>query len=473
MSDVAMLPVAVIGGGPVGLAAAAHLIARNIPVTIYEAGETAGASIRDWGHVWLFSPWRYNIDSASRDLLAPTGWREPDLEEFPTGNALLDDYVSRLATVPAIARVLRTGLRVTAITRAGLDKVTSKGRETRPFSVTLTDQNGNVTVEQARAVIDASGTWRQPNPLGANGFPAEGETQSRRIAYGIPDVLGRDRDAYAGRSVLVVGAGHSAANVLIDLVTLSESHPRTKASWATRSSNLLRVYGGGPADQLPARGDLGMSLKNLVANGQVALTTSFPVVKVSESADGVMLHADPASGLSPLGPFDRVVVATGQRPDISFLREIRLDIDPAIECAKALAPLIDPNLHSCGSVRPHGHRELAHPEAGFYTIGVKSYGRAPTFLLTTGYEQARSVVAAIAGDMAAADAVQLVLPETGVCSGPGLAAAGTASAAGCCGGPAMQDASACCAADEEAKAAEKSGCGCSGAAAPRKETADA
>ena len=232
----------------------------------------------------------------------------------------------------------------------------------------------------------------------------------------------------------------------------------------------MRVYGGGPADQLPARGDLGASLKDLVASGKIALTAGFPVVKVSDAADGVIVHADPASGLPPLGPFERVVVATGQRPDFSFLREIRLNVDPALECAAALAPLIDPNVHSCGSVRPHGHRELSHPEPGFYTIGVKSYGRAPTFLLTTGYEQARSVVAAIAGDMAAADAVHLVLPETGVCSGPGLAA--NVAAQACCGGPAKVDASACCVADEEAKAAEESGCGCSSKAAARKETAD-
>jgi thioredoxin reductase len=468
MSETATYPVAVIGGGPVGLAAAAHLIARNIPVTIYEAGETAGATIRDWGHVSLFSPWRYNVDNASRALLAPAGWREPDPDEFPTGAEFLDNYVLPLARVPAMANALRTGSRVTAVTRAGVDKVTSKGREDRPFSITFTDKNGETGRAYARAVIDASGTWRQPNPLGADGMPAAGEMASTRIAYGIPDVLGRDRDTYASRSVLVVGAGHSAANALIDLVRLQHSHPQTKVAWATRSSNLLRVYGGGPADQLPARGDLGAALEDLVTSGKIALTTGFPVAKVSNFADHVTLHAD-ADRLPPLGPFERVIVATGQRPDFSFLREIRLDVDAALECARALAPLIDPNLHSCGSVRPHGYRELSHPEPDFYTVGVKSYGRAPTFLLVTGYEQARSVVAAIAGDRAAADDVNLVLPETGVCSGPGIAAGAITQA--CCGGPAKTDLSACCAADEEAKVAEKDGCRCSSSASQRKEAA--
>ena len=121
----------------------------------------------------------------------------------------------------------------------------------------------------------------------------------------------------------------------------------------------------------------------------------------------------------------------------------------------ALGPLIDPNEHSCGTVRPHGHRELAHPEPGFYTLGVKSYGRAPTFLMATGYEQVRSVVAKLAGDMQAAREVRLVLPETGVCSRP-LAP----DASNCCGGPAISDVDACCVADAQAKQDGKTGCGC-------------
>jgi cation diffusion facilitator CzcD-associated flavoprotein CzcO len=84
MAEQHNLPVAVIGGGPVGLAAAAHLIDRNIPVRVYEAGDTVGASVRDWGHVRTFSPWRYNIDAASRKLLQASQWREPALDAMPT-----------------------------------------------------------------------------------------------------------------------------------------------------------------------------------------------------------------------------------------------------------------------------------------------------------------------------------------------------------------------------------------------------
>ncbi len=155
-------------------------------------------------------------------------------------------------------------------------------------------------------------------------------------------------------------------------------------------------------------------------------------------------------------------MTTGFRPDLEMLREVRLELDPSLESSRALGPLIDPNVHSCGTVRPHGARELAHPEPDFFIIGMKSYGRAPTFLLATGYEQARSVAAELAGDHEAAARVELDLPETGVC---GLAEPSPAAAEGCCGGAPKENAAACCALDEEKKLAGEAGCGC-GAKSP-------
>jgi hypothetical protein len=125
-----------------------------------------------------------------------------------------------------------------------------------------------------------------------------------------------------------------------------------------------------------------------------------------------MVHA--ADGRSVT--VDRVIPATGFRPDLSILSELRLDLDPAVDAPKALGPLIDPDFHSCGTVPAHGAKILAQPEKDFYLAGMKSYGRAPTFLMATGYEQVRSIAAALAGDTAAADAMELELPETGVCS---------------------------------------------------------
>ena len=454
-------PIAVIGGGPVGLAAAAHLIARGLPVKIYEAGPAVGSNLRDWGHVRVFTPWRYCVDRAATALLAHRGWRMPDGDAFPTGGELVNAYLEPLAATPELTDVIETNARVTAISRHGLDKVVSRGREARPF-ILIVKVGDSIRRDLARAVVDASGTWATPNPLGASGLPAIGEAEfSDRIAYGVPDILDRDRHLYAGRKTLVVGSGHSAANALLELAQLAETEPRTSFLWATRSADLARIYSGGDADQLPARGELGANVRELVDQGRVEHMTGFAVLALKEERSAIVVEGETTKGVQWIGPVDRIIAATGQRPDVSLTRELRLDLDPWLESAKALGPLIDPNVHSCGSVPPHGHRELSHPEPGFYTVGVKSYGRAPTFLLLTGYEQVRSIAAAIDGDMAAADDVRLVLPETGVCST--RPASASSSSAGCCGGPAPARVDACCLADAQAKDLGKPGCGCEAA----------
>ena len=451
-------PIAVIGGGPVGLAAAAHLIARGLPVKIYEAGPAVGSNLRDWGHVRVFTPWRYCVDRAATALLARRGWRLPDADAFPTGGELVSAYLEPLAATPELTGVIETNARVTAISRRGLDKVVSRGREAQPF-ILIVKVGDSIRRDLARAVVDASGTWATPNPLGATGLPAVGEPEfSDRIAYGVPDILDRDRHVYAGRKTLVVGSGHSAANALLELAQLAETQPRTSFLWATRSADLARIYSGGDADQLPARGELGANIRELVDQGRVELVTGFAIFGLREQRGAIVVSGETAEGLRSIGPVDRIIAATGQRPDLSLTRELRLDLDPWLESTKALGPLIDPNVHSCGSVPPHGHRELSHSEPGFYTVGVKSYGRAPTFLLLTGYEQVRSIAAAIDGDMAAADDVRLVLPETGVCST--RPASASSSSAGCCGGPAPATVDACCLADAQAKDLGKPGCGC-------------
>jgi thioredoxin reductase len=452
------LPTAIIGGGPVGLAAAAHLIARGLPVRLYEAGPTVGANLSDWGHVRLFTPWRYCVDALATQLLARHGWWMPAGEAFPTGGDLVRDYIEPLAAVPEFAGVIETGARISAISRLGVDKVVSRDRDARPF-VLVVETAAGLRRDRARAVIDASGTWQTPNPLGAGGIPAEGEEAfADRISYGIPDVLGRSRKVYAGKTTLVVGSGHSAGNALLDLERLAREERGTTTIWATRTTDLARIYSGGDADQLPARGELGAEVRRLAESGRVKLVTGFSIVAIREVDGRIVVEGETAKGRRGMGPVDQIIAATGQRPNLSLTRELRLELDPWLESTRALGPLIDPNVHSCGSVPPHGHRELSHPERGFYTVGIKSYGRAPTFLLLTGYEQVRSVAAALAGDMEAADDVNLVLPETGVCTTRGQTL--EVSSAGCCSGPVPVEIDACCVADAEAKIAGKSGCGC-------------
>ena len=450
--------VAIIGGGPVGLAAAAHVMERGMTPIVLEAGPDAGHAIRQWRHVQLFSPWEYNVDKAAARLLAPTGWNSPDPAVYPTGAELLERYIEPLATRTPLREMIRTNSRVTAVGRAGFDKAKTKGREAAPFEIRYQNGKGPETL-RADAVIDASGMWATPNPAGAGGLPAIGEREAnKRIAYGMPDVLGQDRARYAGKIVAVLGAGHSAIGTLTDLTTLARQAPGTQAIWLLRGTDPAKAFGGGANDKLSARGELGAHFASLVASGQVQVEAGFPVAAISE-VDGRLRIATSSGCCARSLAVDELVVATGFRPDFSFLGEIRLRLDPAIEAPVALAPLIDPNEHSCGTVRPHGARELAQDDPGFYLAGIKSYGRAPTFLMMTGYEQVRSIAADIAGDKEAAARVELELPETGVCSRGGVE--GGSAAAACCGGPAKQDASACCADDEKAKQAGASGCGCS------------
>ena len=444
--------VAIIGAGPVGLAAAAHVLERGMSPIVLEAGPEAAHAVRQWQHVQLFSPWEYNVDKAAARLLAPTGWNSPDPQAYPTGGELIERYLTPLATRTSLRETIRTSSRVTAISRAGFDKAKTKGREQAPFEIRY--QNGRgPEVLQADAVIDISGTWFSPNPAGSNGLPAIGERErANRIAYGMPDVRGTERARYAGKTVAVLGAGHSALGTLIDLAQLADEVPGTQAIWLLRGTDPTKAFGGGRNDKLAARGQLGSTFAALVAAGKIKVETGFGVTHLSDSEGRLGISAGSRSVVA-----DELIVSTGFRPDLSFLSELRLRLDPAIEAPVALAPLIDPNEHSCGTVRPHGARELAHDEPGFYLAGMKSYGRAPTFLMMTGYEQVRSIAADIAGDKKAAARVELVLPETGVCTRAGVETAG----GGCCGGPAKEEPSACCAADETAKKAGRTGCGCS------------
>lgn len=433
------LPIAIIGAGPIGLAAAAQLLARGLEPLVLEAGPEVGHAVRAWGHVRMFSPWGFNTDTAARALLEAEGWSPPDPTQFPTGQELLARYLLPLAATAALRGRIRTGAKVVGVARRDFGRLRDgAARDATPFILHVQTEQGIEAIE-ANAVIDCSGTWHTPNPAGSHGLPTPGETQhAARIAYGIPDILGEARATYAGRETLVVGAGHSAMNAVLDLVELAKAAPGTRILWAFRRPLGAINFGGGARDGLAQRGALGARAQALVEEGAVTALAPFLIDRIDE-AEGALAISGRQEARAVTLRADRMIVATGFRPDLGFLREIRLALDPAVEATPALAPLIDPNLHSCGTVRPHGEAELRHPEAGFYIAGMKSYGRAPTFLLATGHEQVRSIAAHLAGDTVAARRVELVLPETGVCATDRAPARGECGATtapaprGCCG----------------------------------------
>ncbi|MGV9392602.1 NAD(P)-binding domain-containing protein [Streptomyces olivaceus] len=435
------LPVIVVGAGPAGLAAAAHLIERGIEPLVLEAGDKAGAAVREWSHVRLFSTWGEVVDPAAEKLLAPTGWTRPDPATYPSGGDWAEQYLQPLADT--LGDKVRTSATVTGVSRAGRDRIVDADREQQPFVVHVEYADGREERVLARAVIDASGTWATAGPAGGSGLPALGEKAAAdRITYRVPDLKNPAvRARYAGKRTAVVGSGASAFTALAYLDELAESEDGggTHAVWVLRRGISGSTFGGGTADQLPARGALGLAAKAAVDKGHADAVTGFRTEAFERDTDGrLVLMGEDGRRLEPV---DEVIVLTGFRPDLSFLSEIRLNLDERLQAPVELAPLIDPNQHSCGTVYPHGHRELSHPEPGVYLVGMKSYGRAPTFLAMTGYEQVRSVAAAIAGDLDSADRVELTLPETGVCGGAGLfdtPDAQQTDGGGCCAAPEPQ-----------------------------------
>lgn len=410
------LPVAIIGAGPVGLAAAAHLAKRGEAFILLEAGEQAGANILTWGHVRLFSPWRYNIDKAASVLLEQHGWQTPDLEALPTGKELVDRYLQPLADIPEIRPHVHFRTKVLSIGRKDIDKMKTANREQLPFIIHA-EKEDVLTTYEARAVLDASGTWGNPNPANSSGiWLKEEQSLQEQIFYGIPDISGKERERYANKRVAVVGGGHSAINALLDLAQLKEAHPETEIIWIMRRQRMEEAYGGEEKDALAARGALGSRIHQLVDAGKVTVFTPFLIQNVKKSMNKIEVIGSQNGKERIIADVDEIIVNAGNRPDLMMVREIRTWIDAAVESVEALAPLIDPNIHSCGTVRPHGEKELRHAEKDSYIVGAKSYGRAPTFLMATGYEQVRSVAAHLAGDEEAAKKIELDLPETGVCS---------------------------------------------------------
>lgn len=419
------LPVVVIGAGPQGLAAAAHLLERGLQPIVLEAGTGPASAVAEWGHVRLFSAWPELVDAASARLLEATGWQRPGTG-YPTGAEWIEGYLAPLAT--ALGDRVRYDARVVAVSRKGRDRLVDADRAAQPFTVHVADAHGRESRLEARAVIDASGTWRSPSPAGADGVPALGERAAADlIAYQVPDRSAPER--YAGRHTVVVGAGDSAFNAIHELVQVAEAHPDTRITWAIRRVVSEGTFGGGAADQLPERGALGQRARRAVESGAVELVTGFRTAEIRREGEQAVLVGEDGRELPAA---DTVVVLTGFRPDLSFLSELRLDLDPTLEAPRRIAAEIDPNIHSCGSVQATGAADLAQPEPDLYLVGMKSYGRAPTFLALTGYEQVRSVVAAIAGDHEAAARVELVLPDTGVCGGAGVFDDPESAGGGCC-----------------------------------------
>jgi thioredoxin reductase len=396
---------AVLGAGPIGMEAALYARRLNFPVTVYERGRV-GEFMQRWGHVRLFSPFAMNITSLGRSALLAD---DPNFD-FPgdgdciTGREHVAAYLDPLAHASPLADCVRLETQVLNVGRCGLLKGDAPGDPTRakqPFRLLLRDAKGRERVDEADVVLDCTGTYGQHRWLGDGGIPAAGEHAAEaHIAHGVEDVLGARRDHYAGKNILVVGAGHSAATNVCNLARLAEDHTATWVIWLARctSTQPLRRITNDPLkerDRLAVRANTFATRPE--GNVEFHNQSLIESVEFHGPERGFRVTAQ-CAGKAKTWDVDRIIANVGYSPDAGLYRELQVH-----ECYATLGPmnlaaaLLKHRGADCLSVPAQGAAVLRSPEPNFYVLGAKSYGRNSNFLMRTGFEQVRDVFTLITG----------------------------------------------------------------------------
>jgi thioredoxin reductase len=386
--------VAILGAGPVGLEAALAAAERGWEFTVYEAAETPGANVRDWGHVRLFTPWDMNVSERARRALpaAPSG------PELPTGAELAERLLDPLAALPALAPRVRLGTRVDAVAREGLLKheaIASPERGARRFRLLLSDGAGRESVEHADAVVDCTGTYGNPNALGDGGIPAPGERAlSRRIERKLPRLEG-EGGQWAGATILLTGAGHSAQTAARALAELARDAHGTRVIWAIRSPE--PTWGAVDGDPLPERARLTRAARELLGGASGAIDARLGYVTEALAPRDGRIAVTLRNGLAEEVTVDRVLALNGGVGDYSIYRQLQVH-----ECYATSAPmklsaaLLGAAAGDCLAQESHGPETLTNPEPGFFILGAKSYGRNSQFLMRIGWAQVDDVMGLLA-----------------------------------------------------------------------------
>jgi cation diffusion facilitator CzcD-associated flavoprotein CzcO len=385
---------AILGAGPVGLEAALAAAERGWSFTVFEAADTVAGHVRDWGHVRLFTPWDMNVSARARAAL---GGDAPAGDALPTGHELADRVLDPLAALPQIAPHVQTGTRVRAVGRQGLLKheaIGSPERTRQPFRLLVADAEGE-RVEHADAVLDCTGTYGNPNALGDGGIPAPGEAaHAARIDRRLP-VFADDPERWAGRTILLTGAGHSAQTAARALADFARDAPGTQVVWAVRATE--PTWFGVDDDPLPERDALTRSSRELAAGQSGAVDVRLGRVTEALRADGDRIAVTLRNGADEDVVVDRVVGLTGGVGDFTLYRQLQVH-----ECyatagpMKLAAALLGASGGDCLAQPATGPDTLTNPEPGFFLLGAKSYGRNSQFLLRTGWAQVDDVMGLLA-----------------------------------------------------------------------------
>jgi thioredoxin reductase len=373
--------IAIVGVGPIGLEAALYARTLNYPVRVFERGQ-AGEYWQRWGHVRLFSPFGMNSTPLGRAaiLAAQPGHEFPADDACIMGREHRDRYLLPLSRVSALKDSVHTETAVLAIGRLGLLKEDEPGdprRARQPFRLLVRDGKNRERLEEADVVLDCSGTYGQHRWLGDGGIPAAGETAAApHIVYNLEDVAGERTNTYAGKTVLVVGDGYSAATSVCSLASLATDHPATWVIWLARcqSTQPIRRLANDP---LRERDRLAVRANNLATRGDG--NVEFHAQSVVDAVEFVGPDKGFRVGARCAGRVrtfeaDRIIANVGYEPDTGLYRELHV---PDFQAALG----------------------LRQPEPDFYVLGAKSYGRDSSFLLRDGFEQIREVFTLISGDV--------------------------------------------------------------------------
>ena len=381
------MEVAIVGAGPIGLEAALAAVEHGHTPTVYERAPTVGGNVRRWGHVRLFTPWSMNVSARAHAAL---GEAAPDGEELPTGEELIAELLDPLAASSALSGSVRTGANVLAVGREGLLKheaIGTNDRAERRFRLLIAGADGSERIEHADAVIDATGTYGNPNRLGDGGIEAPGE---RSLEERITRTL-EPLESLAGSTVLLTGSGHSAQTAVVELAEIARREPTTRIVWALRSKRPGFVLADDP---LPARDALHRSAEEIVcgSSGAVEIHRGTVADALAPLAGG-KIRVTLRNGKREHFEVDHVLALNGSAPDASIYRQLQVH-----ECYASLAPiniaaqlLAQDGGADCMTLEAPGAETLRNPEPGFFILGAKSYGRNSQFLLGAGWEQVDAV----------------------------------------------------------------------------------
>ena len=393
--------IAILGAGPIGLEAALAAAECGLAFTLYEADPEVGGHVRRWGHVRTFTPWEMNVSDRAGRALAGSGLEAPRGAALPIGHELVERLLEPVAALPALADRIRLGARVVAVGRQGLlkhEEIGSDGRARRPFRLLVADRDGEERVELADVVIDCTGTYGNPNRLGDGGIPAAGEAAFEdRIVRSLPDVA-REAPEWAGRTILLTGAGHCAQTAARELAAFARGAPGTRVVWAVRSP--APSWGVVADDPLPERAALNTAARELAGGASGAVELRPGAVTEALAGRGGRIVATLRNGEVEEVEVDRVLALNGGVGDASLYRQLQVH-----ECYATCGPiklaaalLGQSGGGDCLAQAGHGPETLVNPEPGFFILGSKSYGRNSQFLLRVGWEQVDQVFSLIAGD---------------------------------------------------------------------------